>query len=190
MRLPWVLDGKDPFKFDVVFLGRLSVPKNPIRLLNVFNELVRILPTVRIGIVGTGELELKVKQLSNELGLDKNIKFTGFISNPMRILKNSKVMVMTSLWEGTPMCALESLALGTPIVATPVDGLKDLIVDDVNGYLDNSDTKIAQRIAEIVSDESIYNRLSENAIIHAADFNNISNYKSEIKKIYSNALQS
>ena len=41
------------------------------------------------------------------------------------MLHDSKVMLMTSLWEGTPMCAVEAMALGVPIVTTPTDGLCD-----------------------------------------------------------------
>lgn len=44
------------------------------------------------------------------------------------------MMIMTSLWEGTPMCALEALAMGIPIVSTPVDGLCDLIENGKNGF--------------------------------------------------------
>ena len=49
------------------------------------------------------------------------------MSNPLRLLECSKVMIMTSKYEGLPMTVLEAMALGVPLVSTPVDGLKDII---------------------------------------------------------------
>lgn len=62
--------------------------------------------------IGTGEMENKIKELLMSNKKLSNIKFLGFNSNPYKILANSKVMIMTSRWEGTPMCALEALSMG------------------------------------------------------------------------------
>ncbi|MFR2721860.1 MAG: glycosyltransferase [Thomasclavelia ramosa] len=52
-------------------------------------------------------------------------------------MAKSKLMIMTSRTEGTPMSALESLTLGKPIVSTPTDGLNELITNNINGFLSN-----------------------------------------------------
>ena len=118
------------YTYDIVFLGRLTVPKNPERLIEVLERVIRKRPNTSIAIVGTGELDDVIKALVKEKGLLSNIQFLGFQSNPYKILHDAKLMIMTSRWEGTPMCALEAMALGVPIVSTPTDGLKDVVKNE------------------------------------------------------------
>lgn len=174
---------ENQYDYDIIFLGRLTYPKNPERLLKVFSILVKKLPEVKIAIVGTGELETKVKTLSKGYGLEGNIDFLGFCENPLKILQDSKVMVMTSRWEGTPMCALEAQALGVPIVSTPTDGLKDLIEHGKTGFLSDDDETLAECLLSIIKDESLRSDLSNNALCFAQKFNDIENYKLKIRVV-------
>ena len=149
------------YPYDVLYLGRLTAQKNPKRLMHVLKNVVQKLPDVKIGIAGTGELEEETKTLCNALNLQNNVTFLGFQSNPLKMLKDSKVMIMTSLWEGTPMCALEAMALGVPIVSTPTDGLKDLIKDGRTGFLSEDDAVLAEKIVLVVQNESVRKSLSD-----------------------------
>ena len=175
---------KNVYDYDVIYLGRLTDPKNPERLIHVCNRIVRLYPTVKIAIVGDGDLGEQTRSLCNELGLDHNVTFLGFVSNPSKILKDARVMIMTSRWEGTPMCALESLALGTPIVSTPVDGLRDIVFDGENGYLSDDDDVIAKKIVEIIENDSLYSSLSSCARDKALNYNDLALYKARIDEVY------
>lgn len=175
--------------YDVVFLGRLSEPKNPIRLMNVFKRMTKIKPDINIVVIGTGELESTTLEEAERLNIKKNVTFIGFQPNPYKILHDSKVMVMTSLWEGTPMCVLEALGLGVPIVSTPVDGLKTIIKDGYNGYLSDDDETIAKRCVELVCDNDKRNELSRNCITVSNEWNNKDVYKCSILKEYINATK-
>lgn len=181
--------GEDKYHFDVVFLGRLTTPKNPIRLLNILRLVVDKLPSINIGIIGCGDMESEVMQRAKDMGLSQNITFTGFISNPMRMLQNAKVMVMSSLWEGTPMCVLESLGLGTPVVSTPVDGLKDIVISGRNGYLSDSDGELASMIIKISEDDILREYLSNNALNDARRINDINTYRATLLDIYNKSIE-
>lgn len=172
------------YDFDVVYVGRLTYPKNPKRLLDVLNLIKEKRPDVKVAVVGTGDMEDETKMLATEYGLKDNISFLGFKSNPLRIMYDSKVMVMTSRWEGTPMCALEAQALGVPIVSTPTDGLKELVNCDENGYLTETDEILAQKILNILDDESLHKRLSQDSYNKALIHNNIEKYKEKILEAY------
>ena len=172
------------YDYEVVYLGRLTEQKNPKRLLKVFEKITERRPETKIVMIGTGEMENKIKELLMSNKKLSNIKFLGFNSNPYKILANSKVMIMTSRWEGTPMCALEALSMGVPIVSTPTDGLVDLIDSGENGYLSDDDEKLAEKICDILTNKELYKKLSENAKVKMKRMMDIQKYKTAILKQY------
>ncbi len=174
------------YDYDIVYVGRLSYPKNPQRLLNVLKDTVSKVPDVKIGIIGTGELEAETKALCNELHLEENVHFLGFKENPLKVLSDAKVMVMTSHWEGTPMVALEAMALGVPIVTTPTDGMCELITDGENGYISDSDDVLTDALVKLVTDNDLRNILSENTLSRARQINDIPKYKATLSEYYEN----
>jgi len=151
------------YDHDVVYLGRLTYPKDPERLMQVLALARAHSPQMKAAIVGSGELEAQTKALCKRLGLEENVTFYGFLENPLKLLHDAKVMVMTSRWEGMPMCALEALSLGVPIVSTPTDGLCQLVRHGENGFLSNDDETLAVYIAQILGDEQLQKNLSSTA---------------------------
>lgn len=172
------------YDFDVIYLGRLTKPKNPYRLLNVCSLMIEKKKNIRIAIVGTGEMENEIKQKAADMNLLDNVLFLGFQSNPLKMLHDSKCMIMTSLWEGTPMCVLEAMALGVPVVSTPTDGIKDLIINGENGYLDDDDSDIASHIIEILDDDSLHCVMSQNSMDKSLIINNKERYMNYLYKAY------
>lgn len=177
-------------KYEVVFVGRLTYPKNPERLMKVLNKVLNKKRGVKVAIIGDGELRDVTKQLCDRYELNRNIDFLGFIENPLAYMKQAKVLVMVSRWEGTPMCVLEALSLGTPVVSTPTDGIKQVITDGENGYLSDDDDVLADKIISIVSEESLFLKLSEKAKKMSEQYNSIEKYKKEILKCYYEAVNS
>ena len=172
------------YPYDAVFLGRLTYPKNPQRLMQVFAKVVAKKPDVKLAVIGQGDLETETKALATQLGLDSNISFLGFQSNPLKILHDAKVMVMTSRWEGLPMCVLESLAVGTPIVSTPTDGTQERVEEGKNGFLSDDDETLAERIVEILTDEALYDQLSTYAKEKSLETNNSTAYCQKLMEAY------
>lgn len=172
------------YQFDVIYLGRLTEQKNPQRLMQVCAKVRDRKPDVKIAIVGNGELEEETWKVSEELGLQGTVEFLGFQSNPIKMLADSKVLILTSRWEGTPMCALEAMALGVPVVSTPADGMVDLIEDGVDGYLSNDDDVLAERIVQILEDRNLHDKLAQNAVRKFEKLNDVQNYKNAIEKCY------
>lgn len=172
------------YDYDVVYVGRLTYQKNPQRLMRVISIIVEKLPNVKIAIIGTGELEEDMKILCNELKLNCNVSFLGFQSNPLKIMYDSKVMMMTSRWEGTPICALEAMALGVPIVCTPTDGLIELVEDDKNGYLSDDNDILAHKVSDIILHPELHRRLSEYTEVKSQLINSVAPYKQKIMSLY------
>ena len=166
-------------EYDACFLGRLGYPKNVLRLIEIVNIIKKKKRNFKLAIVGDGPDREMIENKIKEYGLENNIKMFGYQSNPYPILKNSKLLVMTSIYEGTPMCALEAQALGKPIVATPVDGLKKIVINGYNGFLADSNEKIAFEILMIPE-----YKMESNVKKNFVNINSIEKYNMTIKEIY------
>lgn len=175
---------KNTYDFDIIYVGRLTFQKDPQRLMRVCAMMKAEKPDLKVAIVGTGELEEETMQLCRELGLENTVHFLGFQGNPMKMVSDAKVMVLTSRWEGTPMCALEAMALGTPVVSTPSDGMKDLLDDGLNGYLCDTDEALAEKMLRIIREPDHRAELAEKAKEKFASINDAPKYKQIIAGYY------
>lgn len=176
------------YDYDIVYIGRLTYQKNPQRLFNVLKLVVDKRPYTKIAIIGTGELDAEIKKLCLELQLNDNVCFFGHLNNPLKVLHDSKVMLMTSRWEGTPMCALEAMALGVPIVSTKTDGLCELIEQGKNGYLCNNNDDIEKYILKLLDNSELQKSCSNNAYNKALKINDIENYKKNLAQQYAKSI--
>ena len=85
-------------------------------------------PHVEYCIAGSGDLEDELKSLARELGIDEHVTFLGHIQDIPRLLAEADIFLIPSLWEGFGLAALEAMNAGLPVIASDVDGLKELIV--------------------------------------------------------------
>ena len=92
-------------------------------------------PEIKCIIVGAGTLRDSLENLTEKLGIHDRVVFTGFREDAMDIMRTFNVMVVPSLSEGFSNVALEAMALGKPVIASDVGGLKDLVRDSENGIL-------------------------------------------------------
>lgn len=170
--------------YDVVYLGRLTYPKNPQKLLSVLEKVIAQKPDTKVAIVGSGELEEEVRQIVAEKNMQNNVDLLGFMSNPYGILQNAKVMLMTSRWEGLPMCALEAMALGVPIISTPTDGVRELVEDGKDGYLTDDDEVLIEKVLQLVGDATLQKRMAQAAHEKSETVNNMEQYSSQLIRQY------
>ena len=176
------------YDYDVIYLGRLTYQKDPLRLIDVLSLAVRTAPHLKAAIVGKGELEDEVKKYAESLGVEKNIDFLGYRENPYKILQSSKAMLMTSRWEGLPMCALEAMSLGVPVIGTPADGLKDVVREGVNGFLSDDDATLARNVCDVICDDGLHRTLSEGARKISDEINDTDKYKNALLDAYKSSL--
>lgn len=93
-------------------------------------------------------------------------------------------MLLTSIYEGTPMCALEALCLGKPIVSTPTDGMKDLIKQGFNGFLSDKDDELINNIIKLITNDKKLLQMSKNADNDSTKNNDIVKYKKVLNQYY------
>jgi len=118
----------------LVFVGRLSVQKNPVFLINILARLQN--PSWKLTLVGDGPYMDEVRQRIATTKLREKITVTGWLDAVavQRILRDADILVMPSLSEGLPVAGVEALKHGLAIVASDIPGLHDVVEDGVNGY--------------------------------------------------------
>lgn len=134
----------------MVHVGNYRQAKNHLRLIDIFRQVHRQEPRSHLLLVG--DLSKGWDRLRKQIvsyGLDKVVHFLGMRRNIPQILQSADVMIFPSLWEGLPGAVLESLAVGTPVVASdipPHREIKGWLPGITLVPLDLSDEQWADRI--------------------------------------------
>ena len=111
----------------VVTTSRLSEEKGVDVLLKAWAEVIRYEKGLKLTIIGHGPLESELKILSQSLGIEKSVEFTGMVENVEAYLKNAELFVLSSRSEGMPNALLEAMSYGIPCIATNVGGNGELL---------------------------------------------------------------
>lgn len=172
-----------PRSIDVLFVGRLTEQKNPLYFLNICSKLSNRLNIVMIG---DGELKEQCLDYIKNNNID-NISILGYKNEVHQYMNKSKVLLMTSKWEGFGLVAIEAFNMGVPVVATNVGGLKEIIVSDA-GKLYNDTTTAIQEIVKLTTDEQYWEKKSSGAYRRALQLENIDKYSKKINNIYNEIL--
>lgn len=167
-------------KFDLIFIGNLIDRKNPLKFIEIIESIKRDKSNIKAAIIGDGVLFDKCNNLIKEMRLEENIKMYGYCENPFPVLKNSNILVMTSINEGLPMVALEAISLNKKLVVNENCGLNDVIGKDRDrGYICRTIEEYHKKIVEYMdlSIENVNDKTEYN--------NNFERYINKIDKIYS-----
>ncbi len=116
-------------------IARLHRQKGVVYLLRAVAAILDGHPEGRVIVVGGGELEDDLLRETRALGLDRRFVLLGERGEAREFLAGLDVFVLPSLWEGLPIVLIEAAALGKPIVATSVDGTREIIADGETGLL-------------------------------------------------------
>ena len=104
--------GIDKNKINILTVGRMDVPKNPIFLIKVFNELVNINKNYNLVYVGSGPLKEDIYALEERLNLNKNIVHIPNTNEIPEFMKCSNAFLLPSLYEGLGIVVIEAQASG------------------------------------------------------------------------------
>jgi len=106
----------------IVTAGRLSWEKGYDVLLDAMPEVMEVVPTAGLYILGEGPRHSELVEQARRLGLAKIVHFLGFQENPWRYFRHANLFVLPSRNDAQPNALLEALVLGTPVVATDCPG--------------------------------------------------------------------
>ena len=152
----------------IVAVGRLSKQKNYPLLLKVFKQFSDNHSDYKLVIFGEGEEENDIIELINKLNLYEKVFVKKFTNDLHNQIKNYKIYVLTSDYEGIPNSLIEAMGMGFPVIAsdTPSGGTKCLINHGENGYLFKpGDSKSFYNfLTRLADNEELQMKFSTNAV--------------------------
>lgn len=154
--------------YRTICVGRLHPTKGQDVLLSAIPHLAKEFPEAVFEFVGDGPCRADCEQLATDLGIDDHVQFSGRVPHDevMRRMAAATVSVVPSRSECFGLVNIESLATGTPVVASDVGGIGEIFDDGVEGYLVPSEDPqaLADRLSAILGDHNLRARMSESAL--------------------------
>lgn len=138
----------------VGYIGRLGQEKGVWNLLQAVPILLERGDNLMFLIGGDGPLRRSIREYLKSANLNNRVEFIGWIphSDLSRYLNELRLLVLPSYTEGMPNIVLEAMACGTPVLATSVGAIPDIIKDGETGFImeDNSPDCIAKNISRVL----------------------------------------
>jgi glycosyltransferase involved in cell wall biosynthesis len=119
----------------VGFVGRLVPGKGGALLLEASRQVLADRPNTAFVFVGDGPCREEWERKATALGIGNRVFFTGARSDIPGVYASLDVMVLPSLEEALPMCVLEAMAAGCPVIATRVGSVPEVVIPDHTGVL-------------------------------------------------------
>ena len=158
----------------VVTVGRIDPLKDVQTMLHVAAEVTRQLPDARFEYWGppTSGQEAYAQaceELHRRLGLGDRFRFMGTTAEPLRVMRDADVVLMTSISEGLPMAVLEAMAQGRPVVATGVGGVPEVLRGCGIVVPSGDVTRLATGVATLLRNPAFAERLGRRAYARVRD---------------------
>jgi glycosyltransferase involved in cell wall biosynthesis len=126
-------------KFVAVCVASLQPRKNQNLLVELFPQLIKIVPNLKLYLIGPITVDPKwassLLQKIKEDGFDEQIKYLGAREDAIDFIYAADLFLLPSLAEAMPLVILEAMALKTPVIASDVDGIPELIENEMTGLL-------------------------------------------------------
>ncbi|MGZ8545702.1 MAG: glycosyltransferase [Flavisolibacter sp.] len=118
-----------------LFIARFTGHKQPLTLIRSFEKALPANPDLFLLMVGDGDQKAEALSLVDELGIGHRVKFESFRQDVPDVLAAADLFILPSLWEGLPIGLLEAMSMGKAIIASEVDGTREIINHGINGLL-------------------------------------------------------
>lgn len=172
----------------ILFSGRIKEGKGYMDFIRAFSMISQNYPSWKIVLAGNGEID-QARLLAQELGISKQVLLPGWVNGEMKhkFFSEAEALCLPSYAEGFPMAVLDACAYSLPIITTPVGGIPDIAIDNVNMLLFNppGNVELLSRCLErVMSDHSLRERLAKEAKYLADTKFNINTIVNQIGDIY------
>ncbi len=180
-RLAWIGNGVDIQRFGcreatltslgckaIGFVGRLVPGKGGEVLLAAAQKIVASRPDATFVFVGEGPLRNDWEAMARSLGIADNVIFTGARNDMPGVYASFDMLVLPSFEEAMPMCVIEGMAAGKPVIATAVGAIPELVLPGTTGLLvtPGDAAGLAAAILQMLANPEKARQLGENGALH------------------------
>lgn len=150
----------------ILYVGSLIERKGVIYLIEALSRLASIHPSLQLVVIGKGPERERLENVVADSALTKRVAFIG--SQPSdtvrKWMQRAKIFVLPSIEEGLGVVLIEALACGTPIVASDVGGIPDVVTPDVGLLVPPASSELlAKAIDQLLRDDQLHARMSKNS---------------------------
>lgn len=165
-------------------VGELNANKNHGRVIRAIASLQD--KNIHYVICGEGELKTEYEKLGQDLGLGQRLHLMGFCADVADYYRMADLFVFPSLREGIPASIMEAMAIGVPVVASDVRGIKDIVQDPTTRFDPSDQKQIASIIAKTLKEDNA-RRIAKNLqILKPYEFNMVVD---ELKALYKSTME-
>ena len=159
-------------KYDIIYSAQFIDRKMPFFFINVLKLINDSIP-LKVILIGSGELKEEMLKRLDELNIDYS--YPGYIQQEQLplIYGSAKILLFPTKFDAWGIIANEACAAGIPVITCENAGAaNELIISEYNGYVLPLDEKIwAQHVIKVLSDISVYKKLSDNAVLSVGKYN-------------------
>ena len=188
--------GADPIFLEgdpvVLLVSRLLPRKNPLLAVRAFASLVKEAPSARMYVLGSGPMRGEIVELAARLGVDRKLVMVGSVDHDTvkGYMAAGDLLLLPSPKEAFPMAALEAQAYGVPVIGFGHTGVRDIVIDGVNGLLAESEKDFVEKAVKLGADHSLRKAMSREALRISESFDCDAVYEREYSSAYKLALDS
>jgi glycosyltransferase involved in cell wall biosynthesis len=185
------LYGIAPSAFVVGWVGRMTAVKDAGTVLQIVRALRRRGVDAALCMVGDGPDRDRLEQLAHDLEIARSCFFVGYQADVAGFYRLFDAFLLPSVNEGTPVSAIEALAAATPVVATSVGGVPDVVRDGVDGYLVSmGDVEgAAKKLAALAADPELRDRLGSSGRARVLSRYSVARLVDDIDRLYRSLLE-
>ncbi|RYY56137.1 MAG: glycosyltransferase family 1 protein [Chitinophagaceae bacterium] len=175
----------------VLFIARFTSHKQPLTLIDAFAKALGQRPELHLLMVGDGDQKAEAIEKIKAAGLQDKITLETFRQDVPDVLAAADIFVLPSLWEGLPIGLLEAMSMGRAVIATNVDGSREVIRNRVNGLLTDTNQlvpNLTSAIVELAGNPLLRHELASYAMATVNEKYNAANMTREIESLYRQVL--
>lgn len=160
-------------------------------LIKAFKILIDKGVDCELWLVGDGPTKSEIEKLTQDLGIQSNVRFWGLVMNPSDLYKQMDVFVLSTHYEGHPLVALEAMSYGLPIVATKISSVPEVIEDNFNGMLFNpgDPAHLARTLIKLLEDKNLFMRISNTSFETVKTLPSMDDWARNVLDVYEQTLK-